>query len=125
MARITVEDCLAHENNRFALVLLASKRAKQLLTGHQPVADQQGNKCIVGALREIAASQVRFMTAEEEAEWLRQKEEEAKLAAMQPAPAPIMPMAVAAPVSSGGDDSATDDEVSENGNNGVGGAQPM
>lgn len=65
MARITVEDCLTRENNRFSLVLLASKRAKQLLAGATAVTDTRGNKSIVSALREIAASKVRFMSAEE------------------------------------------------------------
>ena len=61
MARITVEDCLEHETNRFALVRLASKRAKQLLSGDTAVTDTQGNKAIVSALREIADGKVRFV----------------------------------------------------------------
>ena len=60
MARITVEDCLEHESNRFALVRLASRRAKQLLAGRTPVADIKGNKAVVLALREIADGKVRF-----------------------------------------------------------------
>lgn len=69
MARITVEDCLAREGNRFALVQLAAKRAKQLLNGAKAhITDNRGNKCIVVALREIAAGEVRFMTDEEMAE---------------------------------------------------------
>ena len=60
MARITVEDCLKQEKNRFVLVRLASKRAKQLLSGKTPVADTRGNKAIVSALREIADGKVRF-----------------------------------------------------------------
>ncbi|RIL04794.1 MAG: DNA-directed RNA polymerase subunit omega, partial [Proteobacteria bacterium] len=55
MARITVEDCLTRENNRFALVLLASKRTKQILQGAKSVLDQErGNKAVVSSLREIA-----------------------------------------------------------------------
>lgn len=60
MARITVEDCLDHESNRFALVRLASRRAKQLLSGQTPVTDTKGNRAIVSALREIADGKVRF-----------------------------------------------------------------
>ncbi len=60
MARITVEDCLENESNRFALVRLASRRAKQLLAGQAPVADTKGNRAIVSALREIAVGKVRF-----------------------------------------------------------------
>jgi len=57
MARVTVEDCLTHEENRFALVLLASKRARQLMRGAAPLV-QSKNKANVSALREIAAQQV-------------------------------------------------------------------
>lgn len=60
MARITVEDCLEHEENRFSLVRLASMRAKQLLSGKEPVTDTKGNKAVVSALREIADGKVRF-----------------------------------------------------------------
>ena len=59
MARITVEDCLDKVPNRFELVLLASKRAKQLLKGARPLV-QTENKDIVTSLREIAANQVRM-----------------------------------------------------------------
>ena len=62
MARITIEDCLAKESNRFGLVMLASARAKQLLTGKLPVTDTRDNKSIVSALREIAAGKVRFLS---------------------------------------------------------------
>ncbi len=66
MARITVEDCLTKENNRFKLVHLAAKRVKQILTGSTPtIQDSKGNKQVVIALREIADGQVRFMTEEE------------------------------------------------------------
>jgi DNA-directed RNA polymerase subunit omega len=59
MARITVEDCLERVPNRFELVLLAARRAKQLLKGARPLAESD-NKEIVTALREIAADKVRL-----------------------------------------------------------------
>lgn len=63
MARITVEDCLTKETNRFALVQLAAKRTKQILQGGKVVLQEQSNnKAVVTALREIAGGQVRFMT---------------------------------------------------------------
>ena len=65
MARITIEDCLDSENNRFALVRLASKRAKQLLLGAKAVTDTKGNRAVVSALREIAAGKVKFRTQNE------------------------------------------------------------
>jgi len=55
MARITVEDCLDHVRNRFELVLIASKRARQLaMTGAEPLVPWQNDKPTVVALREIA-----------------------------------------------------------------------
>ena len=57
MARISVEDCLKKVSNRFALVLLASARTKQLYKGSKPRV-QSDNKEIVLALREIAAGKV-------------------------------------------------------------------
>ena len=60
MARITVEDCLARQGNRFALVVLAAERARQLSKGAEPLIDCN-NKAAVTALREIAADKVRFV----------------------------------------------------------------
>jgi DNA-directed RNA polymerase subunit omega len=59
MARLTVEDCLAQENNRFALVVLAADRAKQLARGASPRIVSHNRPAVV-ALREIAAGRVRF-----------------------------------------------------------------
>jgi DNA-directed RNA polymerase subunit omega len=57
MARVTVEDCLEHEENRFALVILASKRCRQLMKG-APALVHSKNRAAVTALREIAARKV-------------------------------------------------------------------
>ena len=57
MARVTVEDCLRHEENRFALVLLASKRCRQLMKG-APALVGSKNRAAVTALREIADEKV-------------------------------------------------------------------
>jgi len=54
MARITVEDCLAHVDSRFDLVLLATRRARQLASGVEPLIPRQNDKPTVIALREIA-----------------------------------------------------------------------
>jgi DNA-directed RNA polymerase subunit omega len=59
MARITVEDCLDKVSSRFDLVLLASKRARQLRLGAKPCV-KSDNRDIVVALREIAANKVRW-----------------------------------------------------------------
>jgi DNA-directed RNA polymerase subunit omega len=62
MSRITVEDCLEKVNSRFELVMLASKRARQLFKGAKPLIESD-NREIVVALREIAAGKVRKRTA--------------------------------------------------------------
>lgn len=59
MARVTVEDCLEHEENRFALVILAARRTRELMKGAAPCTPSS-NKSAVTALREIAAGRVHF-----------------------------------------------------------------
>ena len=55
MARVTIEDCLKHVKNRFELVLVAAKRARQLaLGGAEPHLPWENDKPTVVALREIA-----------------------------------------------------------------------
>ncbi len=58
MARITIEDALKEGKNRFALVHLSARRAKQLLKGSEPCTDGKNNREIVTALREIAAGKI-------------------------------------------------------------------
>ncbi|MFA5626893.1 MAG: DNA-directed RNA polymerase subunit omega [Thiohalomonadaceae bacterium] len=55
MARVTIEDCLDNVDNRFQLVLVAAKRARQLEKGKEPLLDWEDDKPTVMALREIAA----------------------------------------------------------------------
>ena len=54
MARVTVEDCLDNVDNRFQLVLVATKRARQLANGATPMVEWDKDKPTVVALREIA-----------------------------------------------------------------------
>ena len=54
MTRITVEDCLGNLDNRFDLVLIAAKRARQLSNGVDPLLPWENDKPTVVALREIA-----------------------------------------------------------------------
>jgi len=73
MARITVEDCLENVDNRFELVLLSSKRARQLANGREPTVPWENDKPTVVALREIAAGNITQavmdeVTAQEHAE---------------------------------------------------------
>ena len=72
MARITVEDCLDRINNRFEMVLTATKRARQIANGADPLVEEQNDKPTVIALREIAGGlvdpeRVNVMQAEIEA----------------------------------------------------------
>ncbi|HSQ63200.1 MAG TPA: DNA-directed RNA polymerase subunit omega [Polyangiaceae bacterium] len=71
MARVTVEDCLEREENRFALVILASHRTRQLMKGSTALVHSK-NKAAVTALREIAAGYVHFDRTSNEAvqDWI-------------------------------------------------------
>ena len=62
MARVTVEDCLEMVDNRFQLVLVATKRARQLAHGVVPLVPWENDKPTVVALREIAEGKVRWAT---------------------------------------------------------------
>lgn len=75
MARVTVEDCLEREENRFALVVLAANRTRELMKGAEPLVRSK-NKASVTSLREIAAGKVRFHrpTTEVVNEWVRQQQ---------------------------------------------------
>jgi len=71
MARVTVEDCLENVANRFELVMVASKRARQLATGgKEPLVEVESDKPTVIALREIAEGYVTadILTREDEME---------------------------------------------------------
>ena len=68
MARVTVEDCLDNVDNRFELVMLATKRSRQLATGgKEPKVAPENDKPTVIALREIASGLIDYdVIAEEE-----------------------------------------------------------
>ena len=74
MARVTVEDCLEREENRFALVLLAATRTRQLMKG-QPSLVPSKNKAAVTALREIAAGKIHYDRSSNDvvSEWIDAK----------------------------------------------------
>jgi DNA-directed RNA polymerase subunit omega len=65
MARITVEDCVANIPNKFQLVLVAAKRARQLANGAEPMVDWQNDKPTVVALREVAEGYITESILEE------------------------------------------------------------
>ena len=59
MARVTVEDCLERVPNRFALVHLSVKRARQLKRDAEPLVESENKECVT-ALREVAEDKIRF-----------------------------------------------------------------
>lgn len=63
MARVTVDDCLERHDNRFALVIAAAKRARQLHQGARPLVRCK-NKEVVTSLREIAGDSVQIKAPE-------------------------------------------------------------
>ncbi len=65
MARITVEDCLEHIENRFDLFLLAARRARQISQGADPLVPAENDKPTVIALREIADNLITSSTMDE------------------------------------------------------------
>ncbi len=87
MARITVEDCLEVVDNRFDLVMMAAKRARQLAGGVEPKLDnsEANDKPTVLALREIAARKIDndFINAVEKAERERKEREALEWAAAE------------------------------------------
>lgn len=58
MARITVEDCIHNVDNRFELVLMATRRARQIANGAEPMLEWENDKPTVVALREIAEGKI-------------------------------------------------------------------
>ncbi len=58
MARVTIEDCIRYYPNRFEMVLLAGRRARQLLNGMAPIVDEEPHKPVVQALKELGDGHV-------------------------------------------------------------------
>jgi len=75
MARVTVEDCLEHVDNRFELVLTASKRARKISIGAEPLVPMENDKPTVIALREIAKGLLKQEPLEDEVPTVRSIED--------------------------------------------------
>ena len=79
MARVTVEDCLENVDNRFELIMVSAKRARQIATGgKEPMVEQENDKPTVVALREIAEGHIDASILDEQ-EDLQQQFEEVQL----------------------------------------------
>ena len=80
MARVTIEDCIRYYPNRFEMVLLASKRARQLLNGLPPLLEnEEGHKHSVQALKEMGEGHISWDVLFEMDELERQRLEAASL----------------------------------------------
>jgi DNA-directed RNA polymerase subunit omega len=90
MARVTVEDCLDKVDNRFQLVLVATKRARQLARGAQPFVEWENDKPTVVALREISEGYVTPSILDEKPEETIAEEMPAMLESLEQG-MPIMP----------------------------------
>ncbi len=75
MARITVEDCVERITNRFELVLVATKRARQVARGASPLVEEENDKATVIALREIADGLIDASILDEAPEVIGEEEE--------------------------------------------------
>lgn len=64
MARITVEDCLDRVDNRFELVLIAARRARDLALGREALVPWENDKPTVVALRELAEGKIDHLIQE-------------------------------------------------------------
>lgn len=75
VARITVEDCLENVDNRFQLVLIATKRARQIAAGSAILVDEENDKPTVLALREVADGKIDSSILDEEPEEVLDEED--------------------------------------------------
>ena len=76
MARVTVEDCLEHVDNRFALVMLASRRARGLRRYNtEALVAEENDKPTVIALREIAEGLINHEMLDSQDVSLQEEEE--------------------------------------------------
>ena len=75
MARITIEDCIERVDNRFRLVLIATRRARQISAGSAPLVREDNDKPTVLALREIAAGMIDARILDEDPEEALDEEE--------------------------------------------------
>ena len=86
MARITVEDCVERVTNRFELVLMATKRARQIYRGMTPLVVEENDKPTVLALREIAEGKIDATILDETAEAATDESELDPTAMLDPTP---------------------------------------
>ena len=83
MARVTVEDAVEQVGNRFDLVLIASRRARQIATGgKEPLVDRENDKPTVLALREIEKGLITTDVMDQSDKYEQVQQESAELAAV-------------------------------------------
>ncbi|HSS63766.1 MAG TPA: DNA-directed RNA polymerase subunit omega [Gammaproteobacteria bacterium] len=89
MARITVEDCVEKIGNRFELVLVATKRARQIARGSPPLVEEENDKATVLSLREIADGKVDTSIMDQEPEPVGEDEEALEISQVLPESEPL------------------------------------
>ncbi|EAU55584.1 DNA-directed RNA polymerase subunit omega [Mariprofundus ferrooxydans] len=77
MARVTVEDCISYYPNRFEMVLLAARRARQIQVGMPLMMETEGDKPSVSALREMGEGFVSWEVLFEQDDQLRRRQQAA------------------------------------------------
>ncbi len=83
MARVTVEDAVEKVGNRFDLILVASRRARQIAVGgKEPLVDEENDKPTVIALREIEEGLIDAATMDQQERMAKREQEAAELAAV-------------------------------------------
>jgi len=119
MARVTVEDCLENVDNRFELVRLAARRARQIAMGKDPLVEPENDKPTVIALREIAEGLIdeQILDEAEAAEKQRFTEvatEEGVEAAADTEESDTLDMAAAIKAALSGDASSSESDITGN-----------
>ncbi len=119
MARVTVEDCLENVDNRFELVRLAARRARQLAQGKDPLVAPENDKPTVIALREIAEGLIdeKILDEAEAAEQTQFTDVETEEGADQSAEmkeSDTLDMAAAIKAALSGDSSSSDPDITGN-----------
>lgn len=119
MARVTVEDCLENVDNRFELVRLAARRARQIAQGKDPLVEPENDKPTVIALREIAEGLIDEQIldeaeAAEKAQFTETESEEGAEESGEMKESDTLDMAAAIKAALSGDSGSSDSDITGN-----------
>lgn len=120
MARVTVEDCLENVDNRFELVRLAARRARQLAQGKDSLVAPENDKPTVIALREIAEGLIdeqildEAEAAEQQSQYTEVEATEGTEESAEMKESDTLDMAAAIKAALSGDSSSSDSDIAGN-----------